>query len=73
MAVPKRKKSHSRTRMRRTRYWEVKLPTLVKCESCGAYILPHHACPYCGYYRTRKYEIVLPAQIRKKEKKEESK
>jgi large subunit ribosomal protein L32 len=29
-------------------------PNLSKCPECGEAMLPHHACPSCGYYKGRK-------------------
>ena len=53
MAVPKRRKSHSRTRMHRShlalkpRFW-------VTCPQCREPKKLHHVCDGCGYYRSRK-------------------
>lgn len=52
MAVPKRKQSKSRTRKRRS-HDALKVPSLVPCSQCKELILPHRACPYCGYYKGR--------------------
>lgn len=49
MAVPKKKKSHARTAMRRSQ-WKLAAPTLVRCPHCRAMRKPHHVCPSCGYY-----------------------
>jgi large subunit ribosomal protein L32 len=51
MAVPKKKTSKSRKRMRRSHH-RVHAPTVVRCE-CGEPALPHRACPSCGKYRGR--------------------
>lgn len=51
MAVPKRRKSKSRTRMRRAMNTKLKMPRLIECPNCGEYTLPHHICPNCGYYK----------------------
>ncbi|MBX9652981.1 50S ribosomal protein L32 [bacterium] len=54
MAVPKRRKSHSRVRTQRAH----KAMTAVQhqyCTSCGAPTLPHRACPACGHYQKRFY------------------
>jgi len=56
MALPKQKKSKSKTRMRRARHDRVSLVKLVECPNCGEYTKPHHVCPHCGYYKDR--EIV---------------
>ncbi len=52
MAVPKRKTSKSRKRKRRSHHGlEVKSLTL--CPKCGSPMMPHRACPECGYYKGR--------------------
>jgi large subunit ribosomal protein L32 len=52
VAVPKRKKSRSNTRHRRSQ-WKTQAPTLVRCPQCRAEKLPHTACPTCGTYNRR--------------------
>jgi large subunit ribosomal protein L32 len=49
MAVPKRRTSKSKKRMRRTHY-KAKAPTLSPCPKCGEARIPHHVCSNCGYY-----------------------
>lgn len=53
MAHPKHRKSKSKTRMGRSHH-AIAAPSLSECPSCGAKILPHRACPSCGYYKDRK-------------------
>jgi large subunit ribosomal protein L32 len=53
MAVPKRKKSKSKTRSRRANHDRVNLVKFVECPHCGQYTKPHHVCPNCGYYKDR--------------------
>lgn len=48
MAVPKRRKSHSRARTARA-HKAMKRPQVVYCSQCGAAMLPHRACPNCGF------------------------
>jgi len=52
MANPKKKTTKSKKRMRQ---WKEKIdsPNLVECPHCHHLILPHHICPYCGYYDGR--------------------
>lgn len=50
MAVPFRKVSKTRKRMRRS-HNALTADTLVKCPNCGTMIKPHRACPECGYYK----------------------
>jgi large subunit ribosomal protein L32 len=52
VAVPKRKKSRSRTRSRRAQ-WKAAPVTLVTCDRCRETKLPHTACPNCGTYARR--------------------
>lgn len=52
MAVPKRKKSRSRTRSRRAQ-WKAAPLTLVTCDNCQDTKLPHTVCHTCGTYAKR--------------------
>ena len=47
MAVPKRKKSRSRTRSRRAQ-WKAAPLTLAACDRCGQTKRPHTLCENCG-------------------------
>lgn len=53
MALPKRRISKTRKRKRRT-HWKIDPPGLVECPKCSELIMPHRACPHCGYYKGRK-------------------
>ena len=50
MAVPFRKISKTRGRMRRTHY-KIEAANTVLCKNCGASIKPHRVCPECGFYK----------------------
>lgn len=63
MAVPQRRTSKTRKRMRRT-HFKLAVKGLVKCPNCGAMIKSHNVCPKCGYYNGK-------AVVTKKEKKAE--
>jgi large subunit ribosomal protein L32 len=52
MAVPKRRKTRSKMRMRRA-HWRAKAPTLATCPQCKQPKAPHRVCPNCGYYAGR--------------------
>jgi large subunit ribosomal protein L32 len=53
MAVPKRRTSKSRKRLRRGHHSAVStLPQA--CSRCGSPKLPHRVCDSCGYYRGKK-------------------
>lgn len=49
MAVPQRRISKTRKRLRRT-HFKLSVTGLVTCPNCGAMIKSHHVCPKCGYY-----------------------
>jgi len=53
MAVPKQKKSKSRSRMRRSQHDRIAPKQLGWCANCGERKLPHHVCLSCGVYRGR--------------------
>ena len=50
MAVPFRRTSKTKKRMRRT-HLKKEARGLIACPKCGAMIQPHRACPNCGYYK----------------------
>ena len=51
MALPKFRKSKSRTMMRRTANDKRKLPNTSLCVECGQEKLPHRICPDCTTYK----------------------
>ncbi len=69
MAVPKKKTSHRRTRIRRSHHGLI-TPNLVACKKCGEMALPHRACANCGYYGDKKVldtDSSLAKKLKKKE------
>ncbi|MEG3639536.1 50S ribosomal protein L32 [Magnetococcus sp. PR-3] len=52
MAVPKKKTSKSKGRMRAAHH-AVKAPNLSTCSNCQEPIMPHRVCPKCGWYDGR--------------------
>lgn len=50
MAVPFRKVSKTRKRMRRS-HNALEAVDTTKCPNCGEMIRPHRACPKCGFYK----------------------
>lgn len=52
MAVPQRRTSKTRKRLRRS-HLALQETTLTTCKNCGAQIRPHRVCPECGFYRGR--------------------
>ena len=66
MAVPQRRISKTRKRLRRT-HFKLNVTGLVTCPQCGAMIKAHHVCPKCGYYDGKVQ--VLDGKLVKEEKK----
>lgn len=52
MAVPFRKVSKTRGRMRRT-YYKISENTTTTCPKCGATTKPHRVCKECGTYKNK--------------------
>ena len=50
MAVPFRRTSKTKKRMRRT-HLKKDAPNIVSCSKCGEAIAPHRACTKCGNYK----------------------
>lgn len=57
MAVPKRKTSKRKLRVRKRSHShpETQVGT---CPECGAAARPHRVCPSCGYYKGRQVETI---------------
>ena len=55
MAVPFRKVSKTRKRMRRA-HSALEAKTVTVCPNCGEAIKPHRVCKKCGYYK--KEEVI---------------
>ena len=52
MALPKRRQSHSRTRLRRS-HDALTAPNVSSCSECGEPKQPHRLCAGCGTYNGR--------------------
>jgi large subunit ribosomal protein L32 len=61
VAVPKRRKSKSKSRMRRAANQSLSLPNIRPCPRCGAHVLPHRVCPECMHY---KGELILEKKVK---------
>ena len=62
MALPKRKTSKSKSRMRKANK-AISVPDLRPCPKCGAFSMPHRVCPSCLTYKgvevmTKKVNVV---------------
>ena len=62
MAVPFRRTSKTKKRMRRT-HLKKTAPTVMACPNCGNAVAQHRACTKCGYYKGK--EVV---KVNKEEK-----
>lgn len=65
MAVPQRRISKTRKRLRRT-HFKLHAKGLVACPHCGEMIQPHKVCPFCGYYNGK------PIVVKKSKKSDEA-
>lgn len=57
MANPKKRKTHSKSRMGRA-HLALKKVSLTKCPKCKEARLPHTACAICGTYKDK--EVIKP-------------
>ncbi len=57
MAVPKKKNSKQRKRLRRAN-WHLRQTDVNRCPQCSAARLPHRVCRECGYYGAREVLVV---------------
>lgn len=66
MAVPFRRTSKTKKRMRRT-HLKKETPSLTICPNCKASIAPHRACTNCGLYKGK--QVLKVVETKKDEKK----
>ena len=66
MAVPQRRISKTRKRLRRT-HFKLNVTGLVTCSHCGEMIKSHQVCPKCGYYNGK--AVYLNGKVVKEEPK----
>lgn len=59
MPNPKRRHSAARTGKRRA-HDSLKKPAQSECPQCHETVMPHRACPSCGYYKGR--EVIEVAE-----------
>jgi len=67
MPVPKKRHPKSRRDKRRA-HLKLKAQNFSLCPKCNHPLIPHRACPNCGYYQRIKVVDVL-AKLKKKERK----
>jgi len=71
MPVPKQRHTKSRRNKRRS-HLALTPESFAFCPRCKSSVLPHRACPNCGYYKEREAIDVL-GRLEKKERKEKEK
>jgi large subunit ribosomal protein L32 len=59
VAVPKKRTSKMKQRLRRT-HDKARVPNLSACPRCNEPVLPHRVCGSCGHYRGR--EIIATGE-----------
>ena len=69
MAVPKKKSSKRRSRMRSSSK-KISPIALTKCPKCGEPKRAHIACSFCGFYNGKKV-LEIESKLDKKMKKQE--
>ena len=62
MGTPKKRKSHSRVRMRRN-HDALKANHLGSCQRCGSARRPHTICGVCGFYKGKTWIDVEEAEF----------
>ena len=67
MAVPFRRTSKTKKRMRRT-HLKKEVPGITTCTKCGAAIRPHRACPKCGFYKGADTSKVVETKVAEEKK-----
>jgi large subunit ribosomal protein L32 len=58
MAVPFRRTSKTRKRMRRT-HFKLTVAGMATCEKCGSAKIAHRVCKECGHYKGAEVEGVV--------------
>lgn len=63
MAVPKKRRSKSKKRALRSQF-KIEPKGLTKCSNCGALIIPHRACSFCGFYKGKQVVVIKEKQTK---------
>jgi large subunit ribosomal protein L32 len=67
--MPVARQRHTKARRDRARvFYKLKSKKLVECSNCHKDIVPHKACPKCGYYKGKEVVDTMK-KINKKKKK----
>jgi large subunit ribosomal protein L32 len=65
MSVPKQRHTKQRRDRKRERF-AIKPISTVTCPKCGKDMLPHRACPHCGFYKGNEVVNTLKKVAKKK-------
>jgi large subunit ribosomal protein L32 len=65
MSVPKQRHTKQRRDAKRGRF-KIKTVKTMTCPKCGKRMLPHKACPNCGFYKGKEVVNTLKKNIKKK-------
>ncbi len=57
MSVPKKRRTKGSKNRRRSHH-SLEKNTLNKCPKCSKSVMPHQACPFCGFYKDK--EVAKP-------------
>ncbi len=66
MAVPKKKRSKSKKRIKKA-CWKIVMPNLRPCPNCESLTASHMVCSNCGFYKGRQ---VVQLKVKKSKQKE---
>ena len=66
MAVPKKNRSKSKSRIKKAA-WQLKPLNLRPCPDCGEMSHPHRACIICGYYKGQRVLAIKSKSPKTKE------
>ncbi len=66
MAVPKKRRSKSKSRIKKAA-WQLDLPNLRPCPSCGALGHSHRTCMVCGFYKGKQVVVIKQKEPKAKD------
>jgi len=55
MGLPSKKRTN-RSKRERNAHIKLTAKSTVKCDNCGAAVLPHQACGECGFYKGKQVD-----------------
>jgi len=67
------KKSTRHQKKSRASHFALSAKKLSECSNCHRQIMPHRACPFCGYYKGKQEITILTKEEKKKAKEQKAK